>query len=534
METRESGFIYTYVSTTLPYVNAPPHVGFALELAQTDALVRALRLFGKAVQVSSGSDDHSLKNVRAAEAQGVPVQAYVDGNRRRFEELARVLDVHFDDLVWTSLDVRHRATVQRLFLACAAKGDVYRKRYAGTYCVGCESFLSADELHDGLCPEHGQRPEWIEEENWFFRLSHYREALIEAVVSGRLSILPEERRNEVLGFLHSGLHDFSVSRAAARAHGFGIPVPNDPSQTVYVWVDALANYLTTWDYGSLGEKSGWQAAERRIHLLGKGVLRFHAVYWPALLLSAGLPLPSELRVHGHLTVDGRKIGKSLGNGVDPIALAKDLGPTALRYYLLRHIPPFKDADFSLERLLVAHDSELADELGNLARRVLTLVHRYAGGRVPELGALGSSEHELEALASKLPGALWQAIERHELSLALDTVWQLVRATNRYLDVTAPWHLARQGRADGGRANPRLSSVLATSVGALRAIALLLEPFVPALAKSLADAVGASVCPVTLREFSVLSRLPVGLELGAPPLLVPRLRTPPGSGSGRDV
>lgn len=512
-----ANFDGTYVSTTIPYVNGPPHVGFALELVQADTLARGLRLLGEDVHASTGTDDHSLKNVRAAAALNRPVQALLDENATRFAELARALGARFDDCVRTSRDERHAPSVRRLFRACRAAGDLYRQRYRGAYCVGCESFVQPEQLVAGLCPEHGVPPETVEEENWFFRLSRYRDPLREAIESGRLRILPDERKNEVLAFLDRGLLDFSVSRSAARAHGFGITVPDDPDQVVYVWVDALANYLTTFDHGRDG--SGWSSARRRVHVLGKGVLRFHAVYWPALLLAAKLPLPDELRVHGYLTVDGRKIGKSNGNGVDPIELVREHGATALRYYLLRHIPPFKDADFSRERLIRLHDAELADELGNLARRVLTLVHRQAAGRVPAPGPLGANELELEATATRIPAAFAAALRRHELGQALDVTWDLVRHANRYLDVTEPWRLARLGPAHAAR----LSTVLATAAGALRAIAIALSPFVPDLSASLAASVRASTRPETFAKLSILEALPVGLELGEPPILVPRLR-----------
>jgi methionyl-tRNA synthetase len=510
-------------------VNAPPHVGFALEIVQADAFARALRWFGHDVHASTGTDDHSLKNLRAAEAAGEPVSELIDRNAARFAELSRVLGARFDDSVRTSRDRRHCPSVERLFRALAVSGDLYRRRYSGAYCVGCESFLDPAELVDGLCSEHGRPPEPVEEENWFFRLSRYAEPLLEAITSGRLRILPEERKNEVVGFIRGGLHDFSVSRSVARARGFGVAVPDDPEQVTYVWVDALANYLTTFDYGT-NHVCGWHTASSRIHLLGKGVLRFHAVYWPALLLSAGLPLPDELRVHGYLTVDGRKIGKSLGNGLDPIALANERGSTALRYYLLRHVPSFKDADFSRERLIAHHDAEIADELGNLARRTLTLVARYAGSRVPEPGALRSEEQELEALAASLPARVREAVHEHELGRAIDVVWELVRAGNRYLDVTEPWRLARvasTSRTD----DERLRTVLATTLGALRVVGVGLAPFVPELASALTRAVGGADAPNTAGnggsresgELSIFRELPVGRVLDEPAILAPRLR-----------
>jgi methionyl-tRNA synthetase len=513
----------TFVSTTIPYVNAEPHVGFALELVQTDALCRYLRSVGKEVHCSTGSDDHSLKNVRAAEARGEPVRELVRRNAAAFAALRGALCTEFDEDVSTSADSRHAPSVERLLRAVQARGDVYAQGYRGAYCVGCEQFYRPDELVEGVCPEHQQPPELIEEQNWFFRASRYAERVRRAIESDEVRILPEERKHEVLGFLDAGLGDFSISRSAQRARGFGLTVPGDPSQVVYVWVDALCNYLSAGDYGARGLDCGWQRAAERLHVLGKGVLRFHAAYWPALLLSAGLELPTELRVHGYLTVEGKKIGKSLGNALDPRALCDEVGTNALRYYLLRHISPFKDADFSRERLVAAHDTELADELGNLALRVLTLVERHCAGRAPELApsALGEGEQSLNAVTSALPSRLADAFATHTLDQGLDAVWDVVRATNRYVDRSEPWQIARHLATPAARA--RLDGVLAASVAALRVLSLALAPFLPDLATRLGRAVGARAHAVALGDASLAAHAPRGEQLDPAAPLVPRLR-----------
>jgi methionyl-tRNA synthetase len=511
---------FDYVSTTIPYVNAPPHVGFALELVQADAVARYARLRGSSVVTSTGTDDHSLKNLRTAAALGEPVEALIARQSRAFSELGRVLATTADEVVSTSCDPRHAPAVERLFRACATNGDLYRRRYRGAYCVGCEAFYRTEELREGLCPEHERAPEIIEEENWFFRLSRYQRALTEAIESDRIRILPEERKNEALGFVRAGLEDFSVSRTAARARGFGIGVPGDADQVVYVWFDALASYLAAFDYGALGSACGWQRARRRTHVLGKGVLRFHAVYWPAILLSAGLAPPDELRVHGYLTVDGRKIGKSLGNAVDPTALAAELSPTALRHYLLKHVAPFKDADFTRERVVVAHDTELADELGNLVRRVFVLAHRHAAGRVPPATTLDTSDTELDALVAALPARLSRQFETHELAAAYSAAWELVRAANRYVDRSAPWKLARLIDSEPSAA-ARLGTVLNTALTTLAAIAVAVSPFVPALGSELARALGFEVRPGAFEGFPELRRVLTGSRLAEPPLLAPR-------------
>ncbi len=302
----------TYITTTIPYVNARPHIGHALELVQADVLARYRRGHGDAIRFQSGTDDNSLKNVLAAEAAGVEVREFVDRNAEAFLALGDALSLTVDDFIRTSRDPRHRPGVERFWRACAAAGDLYRQRYEGLYCTGCEQFYQPAELRDGRCPEHETVPQQVSEENWFFRLSRYAGPLRDAITTGRLRIEPAGRRNEVLAFIDGGLADFSVSRPAMRAGGWGIPVPGDPSQVIYVWFDALCNYVTALGYGNDGEayRRWWAGEGDRVHLLGKGVLRFHAVYWPAMLLSSGQPLPTGIFVHDYLTGGGRKISKS--------------------------------------------------------------------------------------------------------------------------------------------------------------------------------------------------------------------------------
>jgi methionyl-tRNA synthetase len=276
-----------FVTTTIPYVNARPHLGFALEAVQADVLARHRRQRGDEVWFLTGTDDNSLKNVLAAEAEGVPTSELVDRNAAAFTALREPLELSFDDFIRTSRDARHRAGVERLWRACADSGDIYRRHYQGLYCVGCEQFYTSAELAEGRCPEHGVPPQVVAEDNWFFRLSRYQDRLYELIASGRLRIEPAARRNEVLAFIAAGLEDFSISRSRARARGWGIPVPGDPDQVVYVWWDALGNYVTSLGYGKGGGDYShwWACGDRRVHLVGKGVLRFHAVYWPAMLLS---------------------------------------------------------------------------------------------------------------------------------------------------------------------------------------------------------------------------------------------------------
>ncbi|MEV5507975.1 methionine--tRNA ligase [Streptomyces orinoci] len=472
----------SYITTTIPYVNARPHLGFALELVQADVLARHRRRAGEEVRLLTGTDDNSLKNVLAAEAAGIGVAELVDRNAAAFAALGEPLGLSFDDFIRTSRDPRHRAGVERLWQRCRAAGDFYRAHYQGLYCVGCEQFYDTADLLDGRCPEHGTEPQRVAEENWFFRLSRYADALHDLIAGGRLRIQPEQRRNEVLALIAGGLRDFSVSRSRTRARGWGIPVPGDADQVVYVWWDALGNYITSLGYGTSGPDFGtwWAGDGRRIHLVGKGALRFHAVYWPAMLLSAGLPLPTEILVHDYLTVDGRKISKSAGTTVDPAGLVADYGTDAVRWWLLREVPRIGDTDFTRDRLVARADAELAGGLGNLAHRVVSMAHRYRAGRLP--GAVPGRAPGTEPLAEVcrlVPGRVQSALAAYDFRAATTALWSVVEETNRCIERTRPWELARDG--DDGQ----LDAVLVALTGACRLLAGELRPFLPSAAASLA-------------------------------------------------
>jgi hypothetical protein len=307
----------TYVTTSIPYVNAPPHVGHALELVQADAVARYNRLIGRQTVFQTGTDENAFKNVDAARKRGVPTQQLVDENSGAFRRLCEALGISNDHFIRTTEDAHRRGVVE--FWRRLAPGDVYKAKYRGLYCTGCEDFYLEKDLVRGVCPDHGRPPSVIEEENYFFRLSTYQDRISELLESDRLRVVPASRRNEALAFVKRGLRDFSISRDAARAGGWGIPVPGDPAQVIYVWVDALINYVSGPGFGTDERwREVWNERSRKVHVIGKNVWKFHAVYWPALLLSAGLPLPDEVVVHGFVTVDGQKIGKSLGNAVDPL------------------------------------------------------------------------------------------------------------------------------------------------------------------------------------------------------------------------
>jgi methionyl-tRNA synthetase len=470
-----------YVTTTIPYVNASPHLGFALELVQADVLARHRRHHGDQVRFLTGTDDNSLKNVLAAQSEHLPTQDLVDRNAAAFHALREPLDVSFDDFIRTSRDPRHRAGVQRLWRACAAAGDLYRKHYEGLYCVGCEQFYTPAELPNGRCPEHDTPPQLVTEQNWFFRLSRYQDQLHQLIDSGRLRVEPAARRNEVLSFIRSGLEDFSISRSYTRARGWGIPVPDDPDQVIYVWWDALGNYITALDYAHHGPdyQRWWVDSPRRVHLLGKGVLRFHAVYWPAMLLSAGEPLPTDILVHDYLTVDGNKISKSSGITIDPVALVGQFGTDPVRWWLLREVPRVGDADFTVDRLVARTNRDLADGLGNLVNRVVSMIHRYRDGRPPTRPAQTDADAAaLIAACRQAPARIAAALDGFDFRTAAAALWTIVEEANRYIEHIRPWHLAKAERDGDLQATAALDSALDLLVQSCRTIAEHLSPFLP--------------------------------------------------------
>jgi methionyl-tRNA synthetase len=518
-----------YVTTSIPYVNARPHIGFALEAVQADALSRYHRLRGDETRFLTGTDDNALKNVQAAEAAGISPQQLVDRNAAAFLALREPLNLSFDDFIRTSADARHADGVRKLWRACERAGDIYRRAYQGLYCIGCERFYGEDELLDGLCPIHQTRPELIEEENYFFRLSRYGEQLRELIISGDLRIEPETRRNEVLSFLAQGLEDFSVSRSQERARGWGIPVPDDPSQVMYVWYDALGNYITALDYADDGElyRRYWLENPNRVHVIGKDILRFHAVYWPAMLLSAGEPPPTRINVHEFLMVDGQKISKSLGNVVDPVALAEQFGTDALRYWLLREMPRTEDGDFSIARLVRRYDTDLANDLGNLLNRTMSMIARYRGGSIPAPGPAQAADIELRAIAVRLPNVTQSALEAFDFRAALAAVWELVTRANGYVETNAPWVLARQVREGDEQAKQRLDTVLYTLAESLRLIAYHLTPYIPAAAARITGQLGIDpTAAAPYHEATQWGSLLPGTQVATPQPVFPRIEIRP--------
>ena len=462
---------HLYVTTTIPYVNAPPHVGFALELVQADALARYHRLEGTVTRLQTGTDENAFKNVLSAREQGLPVQELVDRNAARFRELASALDVSLDRFVRTTTPEHHRAVAA--FLDRLRSEDLHRRRYQGLYCPGCEDFFLERDLSGGTrCPEHGAVVVEVEEENVFFRLSAYQQTLSDLITSGRLGVVPEARRTEVLRFIERGLEDISISRDAERSQGWGVSFPGDPSQVVYVWIDALVNYLSGLGFpDGDGWRSFWGEGSRRVHVIGKNVWKFHAVYWPALLLSAGLALPDEIVVHGFLTEEGRKISKSSGGVADPLGYVRRFGADALRLFLLRHVRPFDDADFSEARLEEVYVADLANGLGNLVSRLTKLCERF--------GVAAATDPFRRAA----PGRYHAHLEAYRFDRALDVLWGELARLDREIDEARPWE------EDPDRPSIEARTRLARWAGELRWVANRLTPFLPATAARITGLLG---------------------------------------------
>jgi methionyl-tRNA synthetase len=448
-----------YITTAIPYVNARPHIGFALELVQADAIARYRRLLGSEVRFQTGTDENAFKNVQAAREKGLEPREFVDRNSQTFQELCQALVLSHDVFVRTT-EPYHARAVHAFWRRLRAQ-DVYAKDYAGLYCAGCEDFYLEKDLVNGLCPDHGSAPAAVRERNHFFRLSAYQAQVESLLANNTIHVVPAKRKNEVLQFVRGGLQDFSISRAVERSGGWGIPVPDDPSQVVYVWVDALINYLSGLAFGSDAFlEAFWRSDCPKVHVIGKNVWKFHAVYWPALLLSAGLPLPNEIVVHGFLTAEGQKISKSRGNTVDPLAAVAEFGASAVRYYLLRAVSPFEDSDFSSARLKELYNADLANGLGNLVSRIAALCARCR------------FHWEDTGEAPEAPERFHAAMQGYEFNTALHALWTVLTRLNVEITEAEPWKTLRCGEETSLRAR------LNRWVGELHRLAYWLEPFLP--------------------------------------------------------
>lgn len=453
-----------YITAAIPYVNAKPHIGHALEFVQTDTIARYHKFLWEEVLMLSGGDENALKNVQAAEAVNVPIQKFVDKNTELFRTLTIKLNCRFD--VWQkgSDQKHHYPSSQKLWQLCEKNGDIYKKKYEGLYCVGCETFYSPDELNEnGECFEHsGKKLDKVSEENYFFALSKYQKQLIQLIKSDELKIIPETRKNEVLSFLKKPLKDISISRSNERAKNWGVPVPNDTTQRIFVWFDALNIYQSGVGFGWDEKRyQKWWPAD--LHVIGKGIIRFHAIYWPAFLISAKLPTPKAIFIHDYFMVNGQKMSKTLGNVIDPTDLIEKSGAGALRYYLLAKFNPFTDGDFSEEKFKIVYNADLANGLGNLVARVAKLCENS-----------GLSFTANTSMYWKFDGDIEKVLKKYRFDEALKIIWQKISDLDKYINEKKPWE--QKGES--------LKTTLKHSVSTIRSIAHYLLPFLPETAEKI--------------------------------------------------
>ncbi len=451
-----------YITNAIPYVNAKPHIGHAMEFVQSDAIARFHRQMGENVLLLCGADENAIKNVQAAEQEKISVQLLVDRNRKLFEDLAKKLNVKFD-VFQRGSDANHHSSSQNLWELCLKSGDIYKKQYTGLYCIGCELFYEKSELNEnGECFEHpGKKLEEVSEENYFFKLSKYQKEIEDIIKSNKVRIVPENRKTEALNFLKQGLKDISISRSNKRAKNWGVNVPGDETQKMYVWFDALNIYRS-------GAPDWWPA---NLHVVGKGILRFHAIYWVAFLLSAKLSLPKSIFVHEYITVNGQKMSKTLGNVIDPIEIIDKYGPDALRYYLLRYISPFADGDFSESKFTNAYNSDLANGLGNLISRVAKLCEN---SNYTQMGSNSRASEHLIPIEEYS-----EAIFKFRFNDALSFIWKKIATLDKFINDEKPWDLFKNG-------DRRLKGVLAHSIDQIQEIAALLEPFLPEISQKIEE------------------------------------------------
>jgi methionyl-tRNA synthetase len=499
-----------YVTTPIYYVNDVPHIGHAYTTLACDAIARFARLDGRRVRFLTGTDEHGQKVEKAAAAAGMPPQAFTDRVSQRFRDLAERMQITHDDFIRTT-EVRHKAGVQALWRELVRRDQIYLGSYAGWYSVRDESFYAESELVDGLAPT-GAPVEWLEEPSYFFRLSAWQEPLLRHYEANRDFVLPVTRRNEVVRFVESGLQDLSVSRTSFR---WGIPVPDDPDHVIYVWLDALTNYMTALGYPDTDApnfRTFWPAD---VHVVGKDILRFHAVYWPAFLLAAGLVPPRRVFAHGWWTHEGQKISKSLGNVIDPLQLIEDYGLDQTRYFLLREVPFGNDGDFSRGAMLTRMNRDLANDYGNLVQRVLSLIQRNCDGRVPEPGELTDDDRGLLEASAQLLDQVRSAMAGQALSRALEAIFDVVSAANRYVDAQAPWALRRTDPA-------RMGTVLHALAETIRRLALLTQAFLPEASARILDQLAVAPEARTLAHYlSAADALRPGAPLPKPTGVFPR-------------
>nr|CAD6414997.1 methionine--tRNA ligase [Rhizobium sp. Q54] len=507
-----------YITTAISYPNGKPHIGHAYELIATDAMARFQRLDGKDVFFLTGTDEHGQKMQQTARAEGIEPAALAARNSAEFREMGRLLNASNDDFIRTT-EPRHHEACREIWNRMAANGDIYKDSYAGWYSVRDEAYYQEDETEvrpDGIrYGPQGTPVEWVQEESYFFKLSAYQDRLLKLYEEQPGFIGPAERRNEVISFVKSGLKDLSISRTT---FDWGIKVPNDPAHVMYVWVDALTNYVTATGYLSDADGPRAKFWPADAHIIGKDIIRFHAVYWPAFLMSAGLPLPKRVFAHGFLLNKGEKMSKSLGNVVDPVNLVNHFGLDQVRYFFLREVSFGQDGSYSEEAIGTRINADLANGIGNLASRSLSMIVKNCDGRIPDPGALTDEDRAMLASADAMLETCREEMDRQMIHKALAAIIAVVSETDRYFAGQEPWALKKTDPV-------RMGTVLYVTAEVVRQIAILLQPYTPDAAAKLLDLVAA---PADRRDFSALGepgRLVPGTPLEAPKPVFPRYVAP---------
>ncbi len=504
-----------YVTTPIYYVNAEPHIGHAYTTVIADFLARWHRLAGYDSYFLTGTDEHGEKIAQAAQKAGQEPQAFVDKVSNRFKEAWKKLCIEYNDFIRTT-EPRHKKIVQEILQKVYDAGDIYYGEYEGHYCVGCERFLTDKELVDGRCPDHGTAPEKRKEGNYFFRMEKYREWLIDYINSHPDFIRPEGYRNEVLSILSEPIGDLSISRPRERVP-WGIPIPWDENHVTYVWFDALINYVSALGYPD-GKKFHryWDSAW---HLIGKDIIKPHAIFWPTMLKSAGIPIYKHLNVGGFLMgPDGRKMSKTLGNVVDPFDLSEKYGPDVVRYYLLSDVPYGQDAAVGESHLIARYNTDLANDLGNLLSRTITMIEKFSDGKIPAPGVAESPDDELIAMAESLPEKLETKISHMELNAAIREIWRFIGRANKYIDETMPWSLAKNPNQ-----KERLNTVLYNLAEALRITAVHISPIMPNIPSKIFEQLGIADDKLsTWESVKKWGQLSPGLTVSRKEIIFPRI------------